>query len=342
MAAAFKGVPRFFDKLSVPTYIEELYIKQPKGEITIQAEAVSTPSGLSGSLIGVADGETVISLKGLQLSPLGDNDQVNSADPHAAVELQWERDINFIDASTLMHAKDITEEHLLLEEFALACMIETSVQLQHAESKIPHMHKFRAWLATQREKALAGKYPNISTGASLASMNSSERKVVIQDLLDQLSKTGAAAVAAAVHRIFKFGEGVFEGTVDPLDILLEDNILTEVYDYMQLWEYGEFFQLLAHSKPNLKILEIGAGTGGTTSTILPHLQSSYGERLYGSYTYTDISAGFFVGAKERFKDVQSLEFAVLDISKDPIEQGFEAESFDLIVACNVSEAYLNF
>ena len=88
----------------------------------------------------------------------------------------------------------------------------------------------------------------------------------------------------------------------------------------------------------MKILEIGAGTGGTTSTILPHLQSAYGERLYGTYTYTDISAGFFVAANQRFKNVPGMEYAVLDVTKDPLEQGFNAESFDLIVACNVLHA----
>ncbi|TVY85232.1 Highly reducing polyketide synthase FUM1 [Lachnellula suecica] len=339
MAAAFKGVPRLFDKLSVPTYIDELYIKPPKGDITVQATAISTPGGLSGSLVATSEGETVISLKNLHLSPLGDSKDVTGEDPHAAVELQWERDLNFLDAATLMRpAKDITEEHMLLEKFSLACMIETSVQVQGLESNIHHMSNFRTWLATQREKALAGTYPNISSCLDLASCSSEERKAVIEKLYAELSNTGAAAVATAVYRIFASGEGIFEGKVNPLDILLENNTLTEVYDYMQLWEYSEFFKLAAHYKPNLKILEIGAGTGGTTSTILPHLQSDYGERMYASYTYTDISSGFFVGAKERFKDVPALEYAILDITKDPIEQGFEGESFDLIVACNVLHA----
>ena len=104
---------------------------------------------------------------------------------------------------------------------------------------------------------------------------------------------------------------------------------------MQNTEYSEFLDLVAHYKPNLKILEIGAGTGGTTSTVLPRLKSAYGERMYLSYTYTDISSGFFISARERFNDYPAVEYAILDISKDPIEQGFEAESFDLIIACNV-------
>ncbi|KAK3318236.1 putative polyketide synthase [Apodospora peruviana] len=86
----------------------------------------------------------------------------------------------------------------------------------------------------------------------------------------------------------------------------------------------------------MRILEIGAGTGNMTSTILPQMTpSTYRERMYSTYTYTDISADVFNAAKERFKDVQGMKYAVLDICKDPIEQGFEAQSFGLIVASNV-------
>lgn len=104
---------------------------------------------------------------------------------------------------------------------------------------------------------------------------------------------------------------------------------------MQNSEYSTFLDLAAHRKPNMRILEIGAGTGGTTATVLPSLRSSYSERMFLSYTYTDISSGFFPGAKERFKDFPGIEYRVLDISKDPIDQGFQPEKFDLIIACNV-------
>jgi len=46
--------------------------------------------------------------------------------------------------------------------------------------------------------------------------------------------------------------------------------------------------------------------------------------MYSKYTYLDISAGFSVYAKERFKEYSEIEYVILDISKDPVEQGFEA------------------
>lgn len=82
-------------------------------------------------------------------------------------------------------------------------------------------------------------------------------------------------------------------------------------------------------------IQIGAGTGGTTACVLKALQSQQRERLYQSYTVTDISTGFLSQCRERFSNYSDLKYATLDISIDPIQQGFEAESFDLIVASNV-------
>ena len=338
--AVFQGVERLFNQLSVPTGFEELYVKPCKEPIAIQADGeVTSKGGLHGNLIGVSNGEVIIDMKGLRMSPLGDNDAGLNDDPHAAVELEWNSDINFLNASQLMRpAMDITEIHLLAEKLALACMIQSRVQLASLDTKHPHLEKFRTWLRSQEEKAIAGQYPDIPDCASIAALKSFERAYLIEELYAKLKGREAAPPAIASYQVYKNLPAIFEGSAESLDILMEDNILTKTYDFMQLCEYSEFFELLGHSKPNMKILEIGAGTGGTTSTILPHLQSAYGERIYGSYTYTDISAGFFVAAKQRFKDVPGMEFAVLDISKDPIEQGFEAESFDLIVGCNVLHA----
>ena len=85
----------------------------------------------------------------------------------------------------------------------------------------------------------------------------------------------------------------------------------------------------------MKILEIRAGTGGLTAKILEHLKSDYGEHLYFKYTFSDISSNFLVQAQERFKEYAGIEYQALDISQDPLEQGFKAGEYNLIVASNV-------
>jgi SAM-dependent methyltransferase len=60
------------------------------------------------------------------------------------------------------------------------------------------------------------------------------------------------------------------------------------------------------------------------------------EGTFYSYTFTDVSAGFFSAAQERFRHVGSrMRFQTLDVSRDPTEQGFAPSSFDLVVAANV-------
>ncbi|KAL2166122.1 hypothetical protein VTG60DRAFT_3261 [Thermothelomyces hinnuleus] len=60
--------------------------------------------------------------------------------------------------------------------------------------------------------------------------------------------------------------------------------------------------------------------------------------MYAEYVFTDISAGFFPKARERFRHAPNMRFCALDISRDPLPQGFTAKSFDLVVAPNVVHA----
>jgi NADPH:quinone reductase-like Zn-dependent oxidoreductase/SAM-dependent methyltransferase len=99
-------------------------------------------------------------------------------------------------------------------------------------------------------------------------------------------------------------------------------------------DYSQYLALLGHSNPTMKVLEIGAGRADMTGEVLRGLIGSDGERMYVRYVYTDASESSFEAAQERFKNYEKIEYKVLDISKDAVEQGFEAESYDLIVASN--------
>ncbi len=80
----------------------------------------------------------------------------------------------------------------------------------------------------------------------------------------------------------------------------------------------------------LRVLEVGAGTGGTTATLLPVLPP---ERT--RYVFTDVSAAFLTAAEARFETYGFVDYRLLDIDQDLREQGFDETTFDLIVAANV-------
>jgi acyl transferase domain-containing protein/NADPH:quinone reductase-like Zn-dependent oxidoreductase/NAD(P)-dependent dehydrogenase (short-subunit alcohol dehydrogenase family)/acyl carrier protein len=83
----------------------------------------------------------------------------------------------------------------------------------------------------------------------------------------------------------------------------------------------------------IRILEIGAGTGGTTAHVLPALPP---ERT--NYVFTDIGQTFLTQAAVAFSKYHFLDYKVLDIEKDPWQQGFAPNQFDLVIAANVLHA----
>jgi acyl transferase domain-containing protein/NADPH:quinone reductase-like Zn-dependent oxidoreductase/acyl carrier protein/short-subunit dehydrogenase len=83
----------------------------------------------------------------------------------------------------------------------------------------------------------------------------------------------------------------------------------------------------------LRILEVGAGTGGLTSHVLPML-----ERGLHSYTFSDVSAGFFPPAMQKLAAFPEIEFKVFDLEKPGTAQGYEPGSFDFIIGTNVLHA----
>jgi SAM-dependent methyltransferase len=83
----------------------------------------------------------------------------------------------------------------------------------------------------------------------------------------------------------------------------------------------------------LRILEIGAGTGGTTASLLPMLVPDRAQ-----YVFTDMSGLFLDRARERFAAYPFVDYRLFDMERDPAEQGFAAGSFDIIVSANAIHA----
>ncbi|KAJ5273329.1 reducing type I polyketide synthase [Penicillium angulare] len=107
---------------------------------------------------------------------------------------------------------------------------------------------------------------------------------------------------------------------------------------------------MAHKNSSLKILEIGAGTGGTTTHVMRPLLSSSDTNETQSmvstrcsrYDFTDISPSFFKKAREDFQSYSSrMQYLVLDVEQNPTEQGFELGSYDIVLAANVFHATKN-
>ncbi|MEV6674747.1 SDR family NAD(P)-dependent oxidoreductase [Streptomyces sp. NPDC051162] len=130
-----------------------------------------------------------------------------------------------------------------------------------------------------------------------------------------------------------------DGT-DPMDLLVSDGSLT---DFEQLYDTAATMRLhnrLAQAllseavrswpadRP-LRVLEVGAGTGGAAAALLPLLPA---ERT--QYVYTDISPVFLARAERRFAAYDFVTYRTFDLDTDPDGQGLPEAGFDIVVAAN--------
>ncbi|CAL9607941.1 L-threonine 3-dehydrogenase [Streptomyces sp. enrichment culture] len=133
---------------------------------------------------------------------------------------------------------------------------------------------------------------------------------------------------------------LLRGEDDPREVLFGDadqHLLTQLYGnapHLRLHNAyaGKLLEAVAGHWPAdrpLRVLEVGAGTGGMTGALLPVLPP---ERT--RYLFTDRSAGFLAKAKSRFAAYDFVEYTTFDFDRDPAEQDLPAGRFDLVIAAN--------
>lgn len=154
----------------------------------------------------------------------------------------------------------------------------------------------------------------------------------------------AAAVLELLERCGEQVANVVLQKTDPLSLLFPDDYSTSAE-----WIYADApFSRVANDlvadtvaalcdpwpeSRTLRVLEIGAGTGGTTRKVLPLLNKERTE-----YVFTDLSRSFLNQAEERFGRDLPIRCEILDLEQNPAAQGFEGQQFDLIIAANVVHA----
>ncbi|OKJ95137.1 hypothetical protein AMK26_31605 [Streptomyces sp. CB03234] len=148
--------------------------------------------------------------------------------------------------------------------------------------------------------------------------------------------------AALYARRARHLDAVLRGTRDPLELLASDGSAYEQsYDLAPVTRFHNrvaqsLVRGLVEAWPGdrpLRVLEVGAGTGGTTAALLPFLPP---ERTH--YTYTDVSAAFLTRAEHRFAAHDFLHYRTLDLNADPGSQGFTEGAFDLVVSAHALHA----
>lgn len=236
--------------------------------------------------------------------------------------------------------KGITRAAFWFINDAVSQLVDTSQEHWQWHHKI-----FFGWMQSVVELGKAGKLgPGSKTWSRVS-------KGIKQRSIDNLSTENAAGQLTC--RVGPKLASIVRGEITPLELMMDGGLLNRYYQELPRLKDRTFkhlrtlSELYALKQPGAKILEIGAGTGGATAIVLEAFGAKASREgvsgsLLGHYDFTDISAGFFGTAQQRFSAWgDRMNYQKLDIEASPVEQGFIAGSYDLIVAALVLHATKN-
>jgi SAM-dependent methyltransferase len=128
--------------------------------------------------------------------------------------------------------------------------------------------------------------------------------------------------------------GILQGTIDPMALLLEDGRINRMQDSMELVQKTRahlraYLSSYASKKPVMNVLEVGASTSNNTEAIFGVF-----DQKNVSYTMTDSSLPVLEQAKSPSMN-NRLKLKALDVNRDPLEQGFSPQSFDVVLVNNI-------
>ncbi|WP_263360184.1 beta-ketoacyl synthase N-terminal-like domain-containing protein [Acidicapsa ligni] len=140
---------------------------------------------------------------------------------------------------------------------------------------------------------------------------------------------------------------VITGKISALETIFPDGSFSLAEGLYERGTIARYFNSIAASaivettrtigqRRNARILEIGGGTGGTTSAVLPLLDVGQVE-----YWFTDLSDLFLARARNKFSAYPFMHYSIFDLDRALEEQGIGGGQFDVILAANVVHASRN-
>ncbi|KAH7311468.1 hypothetical protein B0I35DRAFT_481428 [Stachybotrys elegans] len=234
------------------------------------------------------------------------------------------------------------------EEYRLACILERIAYfyLRTLQRDVPAIHRSRTkgpyvaffkYAAHVQSQVAGGKLP----------FWQSEWDNDTTDIIDAISKPFADVIDVQIlHTMGRNAAAIVKGDMSVVKIGKMRQMLTDYHEKglgfpdFQKHLAGLVKQLFLRS-PHVDVLEIGAGAGSSTKTILEEA----GNIACTSYTYTDISSGFLntttasvsspsvstptINSPMIASPIERTDFRALDVNKI---QGFKENSYDIIVA----------
>lgn len=322
--------------ICTPTRIDSIIInpilcESLTGELEVEASLNEIEDrGTFCGDIGISDteGHGLVQIEGLRLKPLA---PLSEEEWPMFAEEKWGPLLPTASLATTVGTEDLHSINPIANRLGLLYLRDAQNELtaEDRQQLDPHRAEYVAWMDRVLTRIREGSHPLYNKESLEGSTTS---------FLD----SGFDSSCAEILALRTVGPKLvrwFRGEADLMEELRREDILTRLYQ--ESHDFGtmsnnmaKLVGQLAFRYPRMKILEVGAGTGSATRLVLQHIG-----RDYHSYTYTDISAAFFEEAQQAFAAHQDrFQYDVLDLERDPTDQGFLEHQYDLVIASNVLHA----
>ncbi|KAF0642657.1 hypothetical protein FPSE5266_05565 [Fusarium pseudograminearum] len=244
--------------------------------------------------------------------------------------VEWEIDANFYTGNNTRPRTPLnkaTADHQIIIARAAALIIRAS--LNNIPMDIPD---FDPTSLTGPRKKLYQWMSAYNASQAGKLVLSDVTMTAMIEILSSLTQVGLEGEILA--RIGPNLGGIFQGTVDPIELLVKDEKLHHMLNGMELVQkmkahLGEYLSYFSTKKPVQHVLEVGASTSNMTDTLF----SAFSVEKGISYSITDRSLPVLQQTKASLKG--SFKLKAFNVNQDPLDQGFSPESFDVVIVNNI-------
>ncbi|RAL00155.1 polyketide synthase [Aspergillus ibericus CBS 121593] len=339
--AACRGLTPGMGVVGVPSYIGEVYITHSSETMSLGvgptvSKAITDVLGGDARLIR-SDGTIALSMRDARFFAL-ENDGKVRQEPFLCSYMKCQPDIRLNPAKGSVKRAAVDTGLEVTARLAVLAILDYDILVRDLTPTVPHMVKYQQWIKSEALQIRTTDYHGIGEARQWAQISSGERLDLWNTLLDKVADVRLSGFFADARSCLASEmDSLMTGKSSAAQLLTSRDSWKDLYAYaVDIVDWHRFFELLGHSSPQLRILEIGAGTGSATAGALRALVDYRGDRSFSRYVVTDITPGFLIPLQEQHGS--QLEYAVLDISLPPADQGFDVSSFDLVIASNVIHA----
>lgn len=339
----------------VPAHLSQLYIKAGARQGWGTAIARGSIQGLRSAYAQLqmmdTNGEVLLEVDSMRFTrfrELRSTTETQSGQPFRSpfTRLVWKPDIRTLNNSQIRELFPPPSENsngaALLELVDMVCCLvvfEIYEAFKLGEEGLSPTGNIRHWLAWIRTVVEEDQRQNT---VEVRRLSPEQRRQLLQKLNDQAGDSPEAKAAMLLYD--NVGEIIDERRAG-IDVLVSNKLLTPLYEngHVIAGSHPQLFNImdcLGHANPNLRILELGAGTGAATRVAMKALVGSNGIKRYADYTFTDISSAFLAPASDLLSEYHDVQYSVLDIEKNPLKNGYEPV-YDVVLACESIHATAN-